>query len=91
MRLPVYVITYQCRKCNTKYAGEWDPNRAGHVDLATACTSCSSPVRWYLGTGQRSEDTLRILDAVEQPRSPLPAALASAAERRGAAYRPALL
>ena len=85
MRLPVYVITYQCRKCDTKYAGEWDPNRAGHVELATACPSCGSPVRLYLGTGQKSEDTVSILETVGRPRRPSPAAVAAVAARRGAA------
>ncbi len=85
MRLPVYVITYRCRKCGTVYTGEWDPNRAGHVEPATACPLCSSPVRLYLGTGQKSEETGRAVDAVVRHRSQSPTALASAAARRGAA------
>lgn len=84
MRLPVYVITYGCRKCGTVYTGEWDPNRAGHVEPATACPSCGSPVRLHLGTGQKSEGTVRILDAVGRPRIPAPTAVAAAAARQGA-------
>ncbi len=55
MRLPVYVITYQCRKCGTAYRGEWDPNSPGHVEATTACPSCGSPVRLFLGVGQQPE------------------------------------
>ena len=54
MALPVYVISYQCRNCGSLYSAEWDPNRPGHVEPATACPSCASPVRVYLGTGQKS-------------------------------------
>ncbi len=85
MRLPVYVITYRCRKCGTVYTGEWDPNRAGHVEPATACPSCGSPVRRYLGTGQKREEMGRALDAVVRPRIQSSTSLASAAARRGAA------
>jgi len=49
MRLPIYVITYQCRKCGTSYVVEWDPNQPGHVEPATACPNCASPVRVYVG------------------------------------------
>jgi hypothetical protein len=54
MALPVYVINYQCRNCGAPYSVEWDPNTPGHVEPATACPSCASPVRVYLGTGQKS-------------------------------------
>ncbi len=85
MRLPLYVITYKCRKCDTVYAGEWDPNGAGHIEPATACPSCGSPVRLHLGTRQQSEEFGRIRDAVGRPRVPSPTVMASAAVRRGAA------
>lgn len=62
MRLPVYVIRYGCRKCGTGYTGEWDPNRAGHVEPATVCPSCGSPLRLYLGTGRKGEETGKIID-----------------------------
>jgi hypothetical protein len=52
MRLPVYLITYQCRKCATHYIGKWDPNQPGHIEPATACPSCSSPVRLFRGVTQ---------------------------------------
>ena len=55
MRLPVYVMSYQCRRCGSGYSAEWDPNRPGHVEPASVCPSCGSPVRLYLGMGQKSE------------------------------------
>jgi rRNA maturation endonuclease Nob1 len=55
MRLPVYVISYRCRRCGSGYSAEWDPNRPGHVEPASVCPSCGSPVRLYLGMGQKSE------------------------------------
>lgn len=64
MRLPVYVIRYGCRKCGTGYTGEWDPNRAGHVEPATVCPSCGPPVRLYLaldGRVRRQERSLTSL------------------------------
>ncbi len=86
MRLPVYVITYQCRKCGTLYAGEWDPNRAGHVEPATACPVCNSPVRLYLGTGQKREEMGRAIGAVVRPpRSQSSTPVASDAARRDVA------
>ena len=78
MRLPVYAITYQCRKCGTRYTNEWDPNRAGHVEPAAACPACGSPVRLYLGTGQTGAESGKALDAVERTRIPSPEARAAA-------------
>lgn len=85
MQLPVYVMTYQCRRCDTVYTGEWNPNRAGHVEPATACPVCGSPVRLYLGTGQKTVERGSVVDAVRRPRIPSPGVLASTAARRGAA------
>lgn len=69
MRLPVYVITYQCRKCGTLYTGEWNPNRAGRVEPATACPSCGSPVRLFLGAGQKRDVVGMAVDA--EPLAPM--------------------
>lgn len=59
MPLPVYVITYECRKCGTPYTGEWNPNYPGHVEAATACPFCGSPVRVFRGVGQVPETAAR--------------------------------
>lgn len=53
MRLPIYEMTYRCRRCDTCYAVEWDPNRPGHVEPATACPRCAWPVRLCVGVGQK--------------------------------------
>jgi len=87
MQLPVYVITYQCRKCGTTYIGEWNPNHAGHVEPATACPSCGSPVRLFLGVGQRPE-AARIGAESEvrpRPRFQVRAPVVLVAARQGAA------
>ncbi len=71
MRLPVYVITYRCRKCGTPYSGEWNPNDAGHVEPATACPSCGSPVRLFLGMAQKYEAVRVAVDS--EPLAPIAA------------------
>lgn len=63
MRLPVYVIAYQCRKCGTAYRGEWNPNTPGHVEQATVCPSCGSPVRLFLGAGRQPEAVGKVAES----------------------------
>jgi hypothetical protein len=67
MRLPVYIISYQCRQCGSMYSAEWDPNYPGHVEPASACPSCGSPVRVYLGTGQKSAGSGRATGYASPP------------------------
>ena len=85
MRLPVYVITYQCRKCRTPYTGEWNPNQAGHVEPVTACPSCGSPVRLFVGVGQKREAVGMTADPGVRPRFQTHMPLAPLATRQGAA------
>ncbi len=85
MRLPVYVITYQCRKCGTQYTGEWNPNHPGHVEPATACPSCGSPVRLFLGVGQRPEAASIEAESGARPRFGARGPVTAIAARQGAA------
>lgn len=68
MGLPVYMMTYECRKCGTYYSGKWDPNQSGHVEPATACPSCGSPVRVFRGAGQALETADETAEAAARRR-----------------------
>jgi len=85
MRLPVYVITYQCRKCGTPYTGEWNPNLLAHAEPATACPACGSPVRLFLGVGQRPAAARIGAGSEARPRFQAGAPVVSIAARQGAA------
>jgi putative FmdB family regulatory protein len=73
---PLYVLHYECTKCQTMYDVVWDSMR--EQEPPSRCPGCGSPVRRFVGSSYRARPEERSARQTAGTRGP------RGAERRSA-------